>query len=548
MWFITGPNLSGPNTFTGQQTFNRAHTDGAAETIFAATVDDDPIGLFKLSNGTATNTVFFPLLTCASAGNGSALTIIAQQSTDPAGQPAAFVINARIASGPAAIAVRPLFDIQNNAVSMLQLLPLNSGASACLSFGLLAGANPTFTTRSAGNRFILGGTLDSSNVENAVGFNSGTTWFTTGQATTANNFRFYGGTTLLASLDGKGNLVLTQGAQGGTPTALTVTGGVITNAILSTEAPDVDIALNRTVQFAAGALATQRAVVIRAPTYSFVGNASTITTAATVAITGAPSIAGGSSLITNSSALLIQGGAASGSPTNVYGLTILGPTGGVSNYALNIVATSIASTAETLARFTTSDDAVGKFEIKNQDASDSLFVPYFDFTGNAANYGWFTRVQITTDSGASACSARNYRITNTNPVAVRPLEDVSNNGTVVHRITAAGGVVIQGGTTPSLILGASGTAITQSRVYSQTITPASVGANGSSGCVQTFTVTGLTTADKIQYNHGSAYANGVGDASARCSAADTLEVTYYNTTAGALTPAAGTALILATRS
>lgn len=92
---------------------------------------------------------------------------------------------------------------------------------------------------------------------------------------------------------------------------------------------------------------------------------------------------------------------------------------------------------------------------------------------------------------------------------------------------------------------ASGTPLTQVRVYSQTITPASV----ASAVVaeQTFTVTGLTTADKVIVN-AAAIANATGIAGVRVSAADTLAVRFVNPTAGALTPTAGTWAIIAFRS
>lgn len=93
----------------------------------------------------------------------------------------------------------------------------------------------------------------------------------------------------------------------GSPKALSVTPGAHTTLAASTEAPDVDLALNRTVQFATGALTTQRAFIVRAPTYGFVG-ASTLTTAATLAITGAPA-AGTNATITNAYALLVESGA-----------------------------------------------------------------------------------------------------------------------------------------------------------------------------------------------------------------------------------------------
>lgn len=85
----------------------------------------------------------------------------------------------------------------------------------------------------------------------------------------------------------------------------------------------------------------------------------------------------------------------------------------------------------------------------------------------------------------------------------------------------------------------------QIKVYSQTITPAEV---ATVVCAeQTFTVTGLTTDDKVLYNP-PATGNATSAAQARVSAADTLAVMYCNPTAGALTPGAGTGVIVAIRS
>jgi hypothetical protein len=104
-----------------------------------------------------------------------------------------------------------------------------------------------------------------------------------------------------------GNTVFTQTAAGsGSPTAFTITGAGHTTLTASTEATDVNFNLARTVQFATGALTTQRAMRIQAPTYSFVG-ASTITTASTVAISGPP-VAGTNATITNAYALNVESG------------------------------------------------------------------------------------------------------------------------------------------------------------------------------------------------------------------------------------------------
>ena len=104
-----------------------------------------------------------------------------------------------------------------------------------------------------------------------------------------------------------GALTLTQAVStSGSPTVFTITGAAHTTLTASTEATDVNFNLARTVQFATGALTTQRAVRIQAPTYGFVG-ASTITTASTLSISGPP-VAGTNATITNAYALNVESG------------------------------------------------------------------------------------------------------------------------------------------------------------------------------------------------------------------------------------------------
>lgn len=83
--------------------------------------------------------------------------------------------------------------------------------------------------------------------------------------------------------------------------SLTITAPSHTALTASTEYSDLNINLSRTVQFATGALTTQRAIKISAPVYSAVA-ASTITTAATLSIEGPPN-AGSNVTITNPVAL-----------------------------------------------------------------------------------------------------------------------------------------------------------------------------------------------------------------------------------------------------
>jgi len=111
-------------------------------------------------------------------------------------------------------------------------------------------------------------------------------------------------------LTATGLAITPQVATSGSPTGLLFTGAANTTLTASTEATDINFNLARTVQFATGALATQRAIRIQAPTYGFVG-ASTITKAATVSITGAP-IAGTNATITSGIALDISTGYSAG--------------------------------------------------------------------------------------------------------------------------------------------------------------------------------------------------------------------------------------------
>jgi Chaperone of endosialidase len=124
--------------------------------------------------------------------------------------------------------------------------------------------------------------------------------------------------------------VVPQTAASGAPTAVTVTGAANTNQTASTETPDVYFNLARTVQWATGALTTQRAVLITPPTLTFVG-ASTVTNAATLGISGAP-VLGTNATVTNTHGLLISAGAV-GAAAHSYGLTANAQTGATNNYA-----------------------------------------------------------------------------------------------------------------------------------------------------------------------------------------------------------------------
>ena len=117
------------------------------------------------------------------------------------------------------------------------------------------------------------------------------------------------GRLLLGTTTSNAHLYIVQPvATSGTPVPIFRTDGALHTTLANTEAKDVNFNLARTVQFAGSVtLATQRAFVIQAPTYSSDTATKTITTAATLAITGAP-VAGTSVVITNPYALWVQAG------------------------------------------------------------------------------------------------------------------------------------------------------------------------------------------------------------------------------------------------
>lgn len=93
-----------------------------------------------------------------------------------------------------------------------------------------------------------------------------------------------------------------------------------------------------------------------------------------------------------------------------------------------------------------------------------------------------------------------------------------------------------------ITVGSNGTPILGIQVFTVTLTPSSVAATTTAE--QTFTVNGLLTNHKVIVN-GPTPTAGTGIVNARVSAANTLALTFINTTAAAATPAAGTYIIIA---
>lgn len=172
------------------------------------------------------------------------------------------------------------------------------------------------------------------------------------------------------------------------------------------------------------------------------------------------------------------------------------------------------------------------------------------FNGTSANY-----YDADTQVFRSGNGVTSYLTITSGAVAI-PLSLSINSGTALTTTNQTGTGSLVLATSPTLVTPAlgvatatslaigSGTVITKTVVYTPILTPASVAANTSAE--QTFTVTGLTTADKVIVN-GPAPTAGTGIVNVRVSAADTLAITFGNFTAGGLTPTSGTYSIIAIR-
>jgi hypothetical protein len=91
--------------------------------------------------------------------------------------------------------------------------------SNLINFKTVGVANPSFTSRSVGTKIVLYDSLSGSAVDYAIGMGSSTLWNSV--ETTSGYFKWYGGTTLAATLTGGGLLTLVSGlvlpnADGGT--------------------------------------------------------------------------------------------------------------------------------------------------------------------------------------------------------------------------------------------------------------------------------------------------------------------------------------------
>jgi hypothetical protein len=103
---------------------------------------------------------------------------------------------------------------------------LGNGTSNVMIFTGAGAAAPAFTTRSAGTKLVLYPDLSSTHADYAFGIEAGALW--SGVPTSTEQFKWYAGTTQIASLSGGGNVVFS--GTGNFGTNLTISGSAITGA------------------------------------------------------------------------------------------------------------------------------------------------------------------------------------------------------------------------------------------------------------------------------------------------------------------------------
>jgi hypothetical protein len=104
---------------------------------------------------------------------------------------------------------------------------------------------------------------------------------------------------------------------------------------------------------------------------------------------------------------------------------------------------------------------------------------------------------------------------------------------------------LRGKGTGGVQIGASGTPITELRIFTATIDPASVAANTTAE--QTFTVTGLTTSHRIIQVIKPTLTAGLGIVNSRVSATDTIAITFSNNTGSGIDAASESYIIVAVK-
>lgn len=222
--FWAGGTVPNPSTFNAAVTFkdtvtiNKTAEAGAETNILTVKVSDDATANILLRNNSSSIGTFSPRwLTTGPNTNAEYIVIndyLAGGSVDSGSLPLTLT-RFGIGSLSTAASTRTLWRVQNGNNTILDYLPLNSGANLALSWGTQAGSVPSsLATRPVGTRLITYAAWNASTLmDYAIGTDNtnGHQWYGIPAATSSYSHRFYAGTSLVAHIRGDGYFATTGG-------------------------------------------------------------------------------------------------------------------------------------------------------------------------------------------------------------------------------------------------------------------------------------------------------------------------------------------------
>jgi hypothetical protein len=228
----TNANLTGDVTSVGNATSIAAGVIVNADINAAAAIADTKLATISTAGKVANSA------TTATSAN-SDYTIVAR---DESGDFSAGTITADL-TGNASTVTNGVYTISNQSVGGVKTFTsqiINTTANSTangggqiylnglngnrIDFSTAGVAAPAFTTRSAGTKILLYPNIGASTVDFALGIDNATFWQSVPNS--ASNFRWYGGTTNVATLTGAGNLTLAYNTAAYTVPTLTLQAGV----------------------------------------------------------------------------------------------------------------------------------------------------------------------------------------------------------------------------------------------------------------------------------------------------------------------------------
>ena len=153
-------------------------------------------------------------------------------------------------------------------------LTFSGATNNWITFGTTGVAAPAFTTRSAGTKIVLYSQIDGTNADYAFGIESGTLWRSV--PTTSQSHKWYGGTTLAATLTGAGAFTAVGAISGTTLTSTVATGTAPLTVTSTTQVSNLNASFLQGYQTATGN--TINSIVLRDGSGNFTAGAISATT------------------------------------------------------------------------------------------------------------------------------------------------------------------------------------------------------------------------------------------------------------------------------